>query len=151
MTANGGEGRCGAQGRNRTTDTCIFSAVLYQLSYLGAASALWRTKEERGVYRGSIPPCPEWPSSAGTAQSGWLVACLCARRSILVFFFLHRNRVHPAEPAVEVDIGATPAAKRAEWFGRRLAAERTWLGAQLALGHALHMVIGERAANLIPR
>jgi hypothetical protein len=26
----------GAQGRNRTTDTCIFSAVLYQLSYLGA-------------------------------------------------------------------------------------------------------------------
>jgi hypothetical protein len=29
----------GAQGRNRTTDTCIFSAVLYQLSYLGAASA----------------------------------------------------------------------------------------------------------------
>ena len=29
----------GAQGRNRTTDTSIFSAVLYQLSYLGAAAA----------------------------------------------------------------------------------------------------------------
>src|SRR5579863_1418537 len=28
-------GSDGAQGRNRTTDTCIFSAVLYQLSYLG--------------------------------------------------------------------------------------------------------------------
>ena len=27
----------GAQGRNRTTDTAIFSRVLYQLSYLGAA------------------------------------------------------------------------------------------------------------------
>src|SRR4249919_77533 len=27
---------CGAQGRNRTTDTMIFSHVLYQLSYLGA-------------------------------------------------------------------------------------------------------------------
>ncbi len=27
----------GAQGRNRTTDTVIFSHVLYQLSYLGAA------------------------------------------------------------------------------------------------------------------
>ncbi len=26
---------CGAQGRNRTTDTMIFSHVLYQLSYLG--------------------------------------------------------------------------------------------------------------------
>jgi hypothetical protein len=27
----------GAQGRNRTTDTRIFSPLLYQLSYLGAA------------------------------------------------------------------------------------------------------------------
>jgi hypothetical protein len=27
----------GAQGRNRTTDTVIFSHVLYQLSYLGAS------------------------------------------------------------------------------------------------------------------
>jgi hypothetical protein len=35
----------GAQGRNRTTDTCIFSAVLYQLSYLGAAPAGWQAKE----------------------------------------------------------------------------------------------------------
>ena len=26
----------GAQGRNRTTDTAIFSRMLYQLSYLGA-------------------------------------------------------------------------------------------------------------------
>ena len=26
----------GAQGRNRTTDTVIFSHVLYQLSYLGS-------------------------------------------------------------------------------------------------------------------
>ncbi len=33
----------GAQGRNRTTDTVIFSHVLYQLSYLGAglASEAW--------------------------------------------------------------------------------------------------------------
>jgi hypothetical protein len=29
--------RLGAQGRNRTTDTAIFSRMLYQLSYLGAA------------------------------------------------------------------------------------------------------------------
>ena len=27
--------RSGAQGRNRTTDTAIFSRMLYQLSYLG--------------------------------------------------------------------------------------------------------------------
>ena len=32
--------RCsGAQGRNRTTDTRIFSPLLYQLSYLGAGRA----------------------------------------------------------------------------------------------------------------
>ena len=30
--------RNGAQGRNRTSDTVIFSHVLYQLSYLGMAS-----------------------------------------------------------------------------------------------------------------
>ena len=29
------EMRDGAQGRNRTTDTAIFSRMLYQLSYLG--------------------------------------------------------------------------------------------------------------------
>jgi hypothetical protein len=31
----------GAQGRNRTTDTCIFSAVLYRLSYLGFSWSLF--------------------------------------------------------------------------------------------------------------
>ncbi len=29
----------GAQGRNRTTDTAIFSRMLYQLSYLGAVAS----------------------------------------------------------------------------------------------------------------
>ena len=29
------DGKGGAQGRNRTTDTAIFSRMLYQLSYLG--------------------------------------------------------------------------------------------------------------------
>jgi hypothetical protein len=31
----------GAQGRNRTTDTAIFSRMLYQLSYLGVPFG-WR-------------------------------------------------------------------------------------------------------------
>ncbi len=34
----------GAQGRNRTTDTVIFSHVLYQLSYLGG-----RTRKNHGT------------------------------------------------------------------------------------------------------
>jgi hypothetical protein len=37
-TRKNGAGKAnGAQGRNRTTDTAIFSRMLYQLSYLGAA------------------------------------------------------------------------------------------------------------------
>ena len=39
--------RSGAQGRNRTTDTVIFSHVLYQLSYLGLAA-----NAEVSAYRG---------------------------------------------------------------------------------------------------
>jgi hypothetical protein len=38
----------GAQGRNRTTDTVIFSHVLYQLSYLGAGR-LNKAGWERGA------------------------------------------------------------------------------------------------------
>ena len=45
-----GERGNGAQGRNRTTDTVIFSHVLYQLSYLGARKG-W-------AYRESPDPCP---------------------------------------------------------------------------------------------
>lgn len=35
MVADAAERKDGAQGRNRTADTVIFSHVLYQLSYLG--------------------------------------------------------------------------------------------------------------------
>ena len=35
----------GAQGRNRTTDTVIFSHVLYQLSYLGG----WSPRRSAGL------------------------------------------------------------------------------------------------------
>jgi hypothetical protein len=64
--------QCGAQGRNRTTDTVIFSHVLYQLSYLGAARGV-RTR--RAVYRGSVGRCPEramgnGPRGAGAASAG---------------------------------------------------------------------------------
>src|SRR4029079_4367857 len=45
----------GAQGRNRTTDTVIFSHVLYQLSYLGIRVF----GGERAVYRGSPGGFPE--------------------------------------------------------------------------------------------
>ena len=43
----------GAQGRNRTTDTRIFSPLLYQLSYLGRPRAL-----RVGLCNEGLPPCP---------------------------------------------------------------------------------------------
>ena len=49
MVANDGEELCGAQGRNRTTDTVIFSHVLYQLSYLGAGPPPTTDTERRGL------------------------------------------------------------------------------------------------------
>ena len=44
----------GAQGRNRTTDTAIFSRMLYQLSYLGISQDPRRRTgvTERAVYSG---------------------------------------------------------------------------------------------------
>ncbi len=50
-------GLSGAQGRDRTTDTAIFSRMLYQLSYLGI---LGRPKGlgERAVYREVGGLCP---------------------------------------------------------------------------------------------
>ena len=41
-------GEDGAQGRNRTTDTVIFSHVLYQLSYLGVPA-----EPKTSAYRGA--------------------------------------------------------------------------------------------------
>ena len=39
----------GAQGRDRTTDTAIFSRMLYQLSYLGAGPAEAGLGKRRGL------------------------------------------------------------------------------------------------------
>ena len=61
----------GAQGRDRTTDTAIFSRMLYQLSYLGI---LGRPKglSERAVYRevGSACP-PAFACGFGAASPPW--------------------------------------------------------------------------------
>ena len=44
----------GAQGRNRTTDTAIFSRMLYQLSYLGRRAEMRRSR----AYRQGARACP---------------------------------------------------------------------------------------------
>ena len=47
----------GAQGRDRTTDTAIFSRMLYQLSYLGTSRA---GAQRAPVYSQAGQPCPAW-------------------------------------------------------------------------------------------
>ena len=56
----------GAQGRNRTTDTVIFSHMLYQLSYLGllptsriGSAIVIHDAEAAQGYRGPVGNCPE--------------------------------------------------------------------------------------------
>jgi hypothetical protein len=56
-TRKNGAGKAnGAQGRNRTTDTAIFSRMLYQLSYLGISLEA-QGPAERAVYSGVRRPC----------------------------------------------------------------------------------------------
>src|SRR5712692_4448892 len=56
----------GAQGRNRTTDTVIFSHVLYQLSYLGARRARGPGRKRRLIETrlGTVQPRPHAVSIA---------------------------------------------------------------------------------------
>src|SRR5262245_24452412 len=98
---------------------------------------------ESGGIRGDTPP---------------LRVPLALARAVLVLVVLDRHRVDPAEPAVEVDIGAAPRAERAELRRRRLAADRARLTARRlaarglgAFGHAAHMVTGRRPASIRPR
>ena len=133
----------GAQGRNRTTDTCIFSAVLYQLSYLGnrarrqgwqggppykrAASAaqiahsLARDKWILTASLLAIPRAPppripfsqEYPDSIRAK-----LRLVLARACLLVTVFGRRYRIDPAQPAMEIDIGAAPAAEWPKFLDR---------------------------------
>ncbi len=51
-------GSHGAQGRDRTTDTAIFSRMLYQLSYLGVPRKASKKASEPAVYSGVRRACP---------------------------------------------------------------------------------------------
>ena len=58
----------GAQGRDRTTDTAIFSRMLYQLSYLGI----------RICERPATRPASGWKGAYGASGQGWQEG-ICAR------------------------------------------------------------------------
>ena len=97
--------RDGAQGRDRTTDTVIFSHVLYQLSYLGPL--LW------GIRRIGSPE----------QRAGSLTVATIAVHP----FGIDRwtgNTIAFAEPFQEVAILAAAAAERRVIRRFRLAAQR---------------------------
>ena len=54
----------GAQGRNRTTDTVIFSHVLYQLSYLGDARKITGASQSGAVIGARRTPVQHAPRAA---------------------------------------------------------------------------------------
>ena len=86
----------GAQGRSRTTDTAIFSRMLYQLSYLGAGESGVISPGRRGVQ----------PSSSTLGQ-------IAARRVLVQLRRGAGDGVGAVEPAAEIDVGAARRAERA--------------------------------------
>src|SRR6185437_2107872 len=125
----------GAQGRDRTTDTAIFSRMLYQLSYLGTAGA---GRERRFIVRRACPVHHASPAATRGAagmdndrpdpaphlekRAKW--------RSIGVFVIVlgGGNGVGIRQPAVQVDITAALGTERPRGLGGRLAADRARLG-----------------------
>src|SRR5262249_40398124 len=92
----------GAQGRNRTSDTRIFSPLLYQLSYLGLAARVRR----KPAYRENLEACPAvQPSSSGSV---WL----CFVRFFWSFDRVTHDTITLIEPAGEIDVGAARRAER---------------------------------------
>jgi hypothetical protein len=66
----------GAQGRNRTTDTVIFSHVLYQLSYLGG----WRRRDAARAYKRPRRALSSLGAGSGSEDVQSRVAWTSARR-----------------------------------------------------------------------
>src|SRR3569833_1925520 len=112
----------GAQGRDRTTDTAIFSRMLYQLSYLGRSLGP-KKPVEPAVYRRhgqrclpSRGDCFPYSCVAGETSAG----SLTGRQSIEVYRLFDvvlirlggRDDIRAGEPAVEIDVAT---ARRAEW------------------------------------
>ena len=94
----------GAQGRIRTTDTAIFSRMLYQLSYPGAGGA---SRPEWRSYRHAFRACPA--ARGGNCGSMPDVASGRWRREILgvrILVIAGGNGVTTAQPAREIDVSA---------------------------------------------
>src|SRR5690242_8876996 len=87
------------------------------------------------------PPRPGRGPPGTPPSSGGTVLALHLARAILVFLLLARHHVGAAEPAVEVDVGASLAAERPELLHGRPAADRAGrrAGGFRTCGHVMHM------------
>ena len=100
----------GAQGRNRTTDTAIFSRMLYQLSYLGPglSGAGWPAPSGGG--RLTLAACPHQARRrCPQASSGGTGSSASPSRPGTAYW--------PPKPAAKINLRA---ARRAEWQRRRI-------------------------------
>ena len=122
----------GAQGRNRTTDTRIFSPLLYRLSYLGLPSEGGLVeKPPRLVQRGAGEkrPRPVAEKNPGRRQRPGLRSIVLRHiaagylRCVAFIGDAARDHVIALEPAAEVDVGAALGAERPELGILRLAAD----------------------------
>ncbi len=111
--------KAGAQGRIRTTDTRIFSPLLYQLSYLGFFS-----HPRRGPNRGrrARPWLIENPPSPVERCEG--LASVSILGLVVASHRLSRDHIFPSKPARKIDIGARLAAERPVGLDGRFTAER---------------------------
>ena len=145
----------GAQGRDRTTDTAIFSRMLYQLSYLGTSghgglgAAVYsqagkpcpprfalRATRGAATQRPKDAACPASPEGRRrTARNNRGTDPKSPKMTLIVGFLIvlaAGDRVGIRQPAVQVDL---PAALRTEGPGGlngRFAADRARPGAALA-------------------
>lgn len=118
----------GAQGRNRTTDTVIFSHVLYQLSYLGlcrlrAISGLGSVRRPEAVrYRESVPPCPAL--EIGSFDTVLFALQVSGEIVFIRLVLAGGNCITAGKPTVQIHIGAALAAEWAVFMHRRRIADR---------------------------
>src|ERR1700755_1227020 len=123
----------GAQGRDRTTDTAIFSRMLYQLSYLGTARR--RARERRFIVRPESRVHPALPSitpGAAPLRSASQIFGKSRLFGVFIGFRLAGYHVGAGQPAVEVDVAAAFGTERLGVLDRRFPADRAFSGACLA-------------------
>ena len=96
----------GAQGRIRTTDTRIFSPLLYQLSYLGSEG---RTPPKplkalgRRLYKREYRPCPAHLTSSGSPLHP-LIVLRDKARVIGISHFFGGQAILACEPARKIEV-----------------------------------------------